>query len=213
MRIFFLLVISIFLLYAQDQFQYIQPISVEVQPKVKRVKKPKIVVEVVKTQKPAEKIVLDKNITKTMAVVEEKLDADEDGVEDAFDKCPNTAKGFSVDALGCPQTATLHVTFQPDKYSITSSMDSEINKFVRFLKENKNYQVVIYGYTDSIGEKKANKILSQKRADAVKNELIKRGISATKLTAIGRGEENPIASNMYKIGREKNRRIEIELIQ
>ena len=81
------------------------------------------------------------------------------------------------------------------------------------LKKNKSYQVIIYGYTDSIGDKIKNKLLSQRRANAIKEGLMSHGISATKLTAIGKGEANPIADNMYAKGREKNRRIEIELIK
>ncbi len=81
------------------------------------------------------------------------------------------------------------------------------------MKKNTNYQVIIYGYTDSVGDENDNKTLSQKRANTVKKGLMTLGVSATKLTAIGRGEESPIADNTDAEGREKNRRIEIELIQ
>jgi OOP family OmpA-OmpF porin len=161
--------------------------------------------------------VVDENLSldTTIKKVQEDQEPDEDGdgVFDENDKCPHTLVGFSVDGDGCPQTATVNVIFGPDRYDLTPAMSDEILKFSDFLKRNPAYQVIIYGYTDSRGDEKTNKILSQNRADAIMNALIENGVKPSKLTAIGRGESNPIASNMYKIGREKNRRIEIILIQ
>ncbi|RTZ66887.1 MAG: hypothetical protein DSZ29_02205 [Aquificaceae bacterium] len=68
--------------------------------------------------------------------------------------------------------------------------------------------IVIAGHTDSQGSKKANKALSQKRAEAVVNYLQKKGINKSNLKAIGFGEEKPIASNKTSKGRALNRRIE-----
>ena len=142
-----------------------------------------------------------------------ELDSDDDGVVDSQDSCPDTSKEFVVDPEGCPQTTTLKVNFAPGKYNVTDSLVNQLQEFALFLKENKGYQVIIYGYTDSIGDAKANKVLSQKRANAVMEALSRYKISSVRLTAIGKGEVDPIADNMNKEGRAKNRRIEVELLQ
>lgn len=142
-----------------------------------------------------------------------EVDSDDDGIPDSKDKCPDTSKDFMVDGYGCPQTATLKVTFDSGKYALTDKIVTELQTFALFLKENTGYQVLVFGYTDSKGDKKKNQVLSQNRADAIKEGLIRYGISETRLTAIGKGIENPIADNETKEGRAKNRRIEVELIQ
>jgi len=202
--------------YASQDFPFIEPLSVEVAPHHHLQKVEKVIVQPPKDVAPAGAKVEAPLIEESLNLQEDEIvfpDSDNDGVFDANDKCPNTTEGFVVDGDGCPKKATIHVVFGPDQYTVVASMQPEIKKFADFLKENKGYQVLIYGYTDSRGDDQANKILSQKRADAIMNALIENGVSSTKLTAIGRGEQNPIASNMYKLGREKNRRIEIELIK
>jgi OOP family OmpA-OmpF porin len=142
-----------------------------------------------------------------------ELDSDDDGVVDSKDQCPDTSKDFVVDGYGCPQTATLKVFFGPGKYNVTDELVDDLQNFALFLKENKGYDVIIYGYTDSVGNADLNKKLSQKRAEAVKEALTRYGISETRLTSIGKGEENPVGNNKTKEGRAKNRRIEVELLQ
>ncbi len=140
------------------------------------------------------------------------LDSDDDGIVDSKDKCPDTSKDFMVDGYGCPKTTTLRVNFAPSKYDISDNLIDDLETFALFLKENSAYQVIIYGYTDSSGNEEANKKLSQRRANAVKEALSRYGIKSTRMTAIGRGEADPIADNMDKEGRAQNRRIEVELL-
>ncbi|EDZ61616.1 protein containing OmpA/MotB C-terminal domain [Sulfurimonas gotlandica GD1] len=142
-----------------------------------------------------------------------ELDSDDDGIVDSKDKCPDTSKDFVVDGYGCPQTATLKVNFAPSKYNVSEELVNDLQNFALFLKENPGYQILIYGYTDSIGSAAANKTLSQNRANAVKEALSRYGIKTTRMTAIGKGEANPIADNTTKTGRAENRRIEVELLQ
>ena len=92
-------------------------------------------------------------------------------------------------------------------------MTKELKEFSEFLKKHLSYQVLIYSYTDSIGEEKENKLLTQKRAKVVEKILLDYGIASIKLTPIGKGEKEPLESNMNKSGRDKNNRVEIALIK
>jgi len=142
-----------------------------------------------------------------------EIDSDGDGIADSQDKCVNTSKDFVVDGYGCPQTATLEVFFKTDRFEVTDDLIHDLQNFALFLKENKGYNVIIYGYTDSSGNATANKILSQKRANSVKEALTRYGINSGRLKAVGRGKENPIGDNKTSVGRAQNRRIEVELIK
>jgi OOP family OmpA-OmpF porin len=142
-----------------------------------------------------------------------EVDSDDDGISDSKDECPNTSKDFVVDGYGCPQTATLKVNFETGKYNVSEELINDLQTFALFLKENTGYEVIIYGYTDSVGSEILNRKLSQNRANAVKEALTRYGIKRTRLTSIGKGEANPVADNATKAGRAQNRRIEVELLQ
>lgn len=141
-----------------------------------------------------------------------EIDSDFDGVVDSKDQCPNTAEEFSVDGYGCPQTATLKVNFASAKYDINQELINDLQNFALFLKENTGYDLIIYGFTDSIGKTAVNQKLSQYRANAIKEVLSLYGINPSKMTTVGKGEANPVADNKTKEGRAQNRRIEVELI-
>ena len=143
-----------------------------------------------------------------------ELDSDGDGVFDFRDKCPGTPKGFKVDNDGCPLSATLEVHFPSNGYEISPSLIDDVKVFANFLKENPSYKrVIIRGHTDSSGDEAKNKILSQNRANSVKEALMSYGISEGRLTAIGKGSMHPVADNATPEGRAQNRRIEVELIK
>jgi len=99
------------------------------------------------------------------------------------------------------------VTFATAKAIINPSSKFILNKAYNTLVAYPKLKVEIQGYTDNIGSSTSNQKLSQKRADAVKLWLVQKGIDATRLVAKGYGEDNPIASNNTKEGRQKNRRI------
>jgi len=139
------------------------------------------------------------------------LDTDGDGVYDYLDKCPGTPPSFKVDINGCPLQATLRLTFASSSYVIREESYQEVVDFAKFLDENQQYKVEIVGHTDSIGKKAGNMSLSQGRANATKEALIKEGVDASRLQSRGRGELDPIANNRTKEGRQTNRRIEVKL--
>jgi len=141
------------------------------------------------------------------------VDSDKDGIFDPQDKCPNTPEGFKVDADGCPLTATLKINFETNSDKIKLNGDREVHQFADFLKDSPAYKANIVGYTDSVGTDAYNQKLSLKRANATKEILLKDGVAADRLTAEGKGEANPIASNATEEGRALNRRVEAELIK
>ncbi len=144
----------------------------------------------------------------TAAVI---LDSDKDSVFDPQDKCPNTPAGFKVDADGCPLKATLHLNFITNGHGVDAAGTAKVNDFAGFLKESPAYKASIIGHTDSSASDKYNQKLSEKRAQQVKTMLINQGVAADRLTASGKGETMPVASNKTKQGRAENRRIEVEL--
>ncbi len=146
-----------------------------------------------------------------VAPVAAAIDSDNDGVLDQNDQCAKTPSAYKVDEIGCPVKATINDHFTFDSDHIDATATSEINTFAVFMKENPSYKATIIGHTDSIGTPEYNQQLSKKRAEKVKNALIEQGIEADRLTALGKGENLPIMSNILKEGRAENRRIELEL--
>jgi OOP family OmpA-OmpF porin len=70
--------------------------------------------------------------------------------------------------------------------------------------------VIATGHTDSVGTDAYNQKLSERRAAAVKEYLVSKGMPASKITTIGKGESQPVATNKTAEGRQKNRRVDIE---
>jgi outer membrane protein OmpA-like peptidoglycan-associated protein len=184
-------------LFSQTQdYPLIQPVSVEIAP-VQTLQK------ILPSQK-EEKVAQTKKTTKS--------DTDADGILDDGDLCPDTPKEFVVDASGCPVQAALQINFDSNSYKVSDKYSNSLKDFSEFLLKNTEYQVLIYGFSDSLENDKESKTLSQQRANAVKNSLIQNRVSSTKLTAIGRGEESPVTDSQSEEGHAQNRRIEIEII-
>ena len=101
----------------------------------------------------------------------------------------------------------LYFDYDSDKILPTSY--AEIERLSLFLKRNKQIHIEIIGHTDNQGSKSYNLDLSQRRAAALMNALIRKGIAADRLTSKGMGSEAPIATNDTEEGRAQNRRVEI----
>jgi outer membrane protein OmpA-like peptidoglycan-associated protein len=102
--------------------------------------------------------------------------------------------------------------FDSGKSSIKREAVDNFSKVVEFINTYPKNKVRIEGHTDSTGSNQLNLKLSQLRADAVKNLLVKNGIQASQVNAIGMGEELPIADNSSNAGKAKNRRVEIIIL-
>ena len=142
----------------------------------------------------------------------ENPDLDGDGVPNGRDKCPNTRPGAVVDLDGCEVEAVISlegVHFDFDKATLRPEAIVILNQAVGLLKTQNRVVVEIAGHTDSVGSEQYNQALSERRAIAVKDYLESQGISATRLTARGYGEAQPVASNDTEEGRAQNRRVEL----
>ena len=141
-------------------------------------------------------------------------DSDGDGVYDDSDACPGTATDVVVDARGCPVmiesevSIDLQVQFDTNKADVKPEYDARIGEVADFMKAHPDSTAVIEGHTDDRGDAAYNQQLSQRRADSVRAYLIeKKGVSADRITAVGYGEERPIADNATAAGRQANRRV------
>lgn len=141
-------------------------------------------------------------------------DDDGDGVNNCLDKCPGTEKGLRVDAKGCPIEVVkrLKVNFDFDKSDIKPQYHKELAAFAEFAKQYQGVNIEIDGHTDGKGTDAYNMKLSQRRANSVREYLIKNfGMKAERLTAVGFGKSKPIADNNTDAGRAENRRMEAVL--
>jgi outer membrane protein OmpA-like peptidoglycan-associated protein len=100
------------------------------------------------------------------------------------------------------------VNFEFNKATLTKYSERILWKAHNAMVANSDVRVVITGYTDNVGSQKYNQALSLKRAQAVKNWLVEKGIASDRMRTVGRGENEPVASNETEEGRLENRRIE-----
>ena len=101
------------------------------------------------------------------------------------------------------------VLFNTGSYQLSAAADAALAKVAYNLRQFPNTDVTVVGFTDNTGSEAINDKLSQERADAVMDYLISAGIPSSRLKAIGRGWNDPIASNATAEGRAQNRRVEI----
>lgn len=148
-------------------------------------------------------------------------DKDGDGVLDKDDQCVDTPG--TVANNGCPEVTeevqkTLNeyartILFDTGKSSIKAESTSVMVDIITILNEYPNAKFTVEGHTDSSGGASTNQRLSEARALSVKDFLVSKGIGEFRLSAVGFGEDKPIASNRTRAGRTQNRRVEINLVK
>ena len=101
--------------------------------------------------------------------------------------------------------------FATNKTVILPTSEQSMSDLASFLLQNPSVTIHITGHTDAVGSDEANQILSEGRANAVRADLIKRGVAAERMTAEGKGEREHVADNDTEEGRQLNRRVEFTI--
>ena len=103
------------------------------------------------------------------------------------------------------------VLFDFDQASLKANSRDSITTLANYLIKNPDRKVIVEGYTDSKGSAAYNQGLSERRANAVKNALVRAGVDPSRIVAQGYGKEYPVASNATNSGRAQNRRVEVTI--
>ena len=153
------------------------------------------------------------------------FDRDGDGVVDSRDQCPSEAEtrnGFQ-DSDGCPDQLPAPVAkfvgvipgieFDAGRSSLRPESTATLDAAVKLFTQYPALRLRISVHSDNVGSAADNRALSGRRANALRDYLIDRGIDAARVEARGAGQEEPIASNADEAGRAANRRVEFSLIQ
>lgn len=146
-------------------------------------------------------------------------DTDGDGVNDEEDKCPNEAGPASN--FGCPvidviiiekvNKAAQNIFFATGSAKLLAKSYTSLKDVAQILKDNPSYKINVDGYTDITGNADKNQILSESRANSVKEYLMGNGVDESRITSTGHGINDPVADNKTVAGRAKNRRVEMKL--
>jgi outer membrane protein OmpA-like peptidoglycan-associated protein len=105
------------------------------------------------------------------------------------------------------------ILFDTGKTALKPGAKSTLSKIAKQLQTDPSLKIAVEGHTDSVGGTATNQALSEKRANAVRDYLVSAGISSDHITADGKGEESPIATNKTAAGRQQNRRVELVITQ
>jgi OOP family OmpA-OmpF porin len=140
-------------------------------------------------------------------------DDDTDGVTNSVDACSDTPVGSRVGSRGCPLAGEriaiiTNINFDFDRVTVREDVRKRLSRVIALLKEMSGIHVQIVGYTDDVGSTEYNLTLSFRRAESVRDYMVKHGIESMRLTVAGRGKTEPLVSNSTPQGRAVNRRVE-----
>ena len=102
--------------------------------------------------------------------------------------------------------------FATAQTTILPSSQRALDLLYELLDENPNLYIRIVGHTDDVGSEQDNKLLSEGRDNSIQLEMVKRGIASKRIQTMGKGELEPLVPNTSEANRQKNRRVEIEII-
>lgn len=102
-----------------------------------------------------------------------------------------------------------NILFEVNKSSLKPGAERTLGRVAEFLQQYPERQVLVEGFTDSLGSDAYNQNLSERRAEAVVSFLVSQGVAQSRLTSKGYGEEYPVGNNETDSGRQQNRRVEL----
>src|SRR5690606_37866824 len=120
----------------------------------------------------------------------------------------DSGDGANASSATTPRFVLKGITFDTGKATIRDESFPRLDSVVEYMTHKKNSRIEISGHTDNVGNAKANKLLSERRAKACRDYLILKGIDGGRMEASGHGVERRIAPNDPDEGRQQNRRIE-----
>jgi OmpA-OmpF porin, OOP family len=144
-----------------------------------------------------------------------ELDSDKDGVVNRLDECPDTSAGVRVDVKGCEIREVIRlpgVTFETNSDRLLPGAEQVLADAAATLRMNRDLVIEVAGHTDSDGSAEYNEGLSERRAETVRDYLIRLGADSANLTARGYGESQPVADNTTAEGKARNRRVELRIL-
>jgi len=124
----------------------------------------------------------------------------------------NTPSNVTKTDRGLMMTFQSDVLFPTNSSYLTDQAKDALLEFVNVVKDHASANIQVDGHTDATGTAEYNKWLSDKRANSVKEFLVSAGVSRSRISTEGYGLEKPIDSNKTKEGRQRNRRVEITIL-
>ncbi|MGD8257220.1 MAG: AAA family ATPase [Desulfobacterales bacterium] len=167
---------------------------------------------------PTQDLAADENTAKQQPQKEITSNTEEKQQADQIESVSETPKvSDSPDAGGKQELVSLPerkflIYFKHNSNELSDESFEVLNRIAGFMLQNPTASISIAGYTDSSGSYSYNVSVSQFRANIIKTFLVGKGVNPSKIAATGLGPENPIASNATAEGRQKNRRVEIDII-
>jgi OOP family OmpA-OmpF porin len=154
-------------------------------------------------------------VQETVVEVPVVIDGDGDGVPDAADQCKDTVGGAKVEPDGCVRKQQVivlpNIEFALNRAELAPAGREVLDTVVRFMNDQPEIELGIRGHTDATGGELYNLRLSQARAASAMAYLVEKGIAARRMRSAGYGETRPLASNETDEGRERNRRVELNI--
>jgi len=135
-----------------------------------------------------------------------------DGTDDGLKNVKTEFNDAARTDEGIKFSLSSDVLFPTNSSYLTEKAKSELNKLVKILNQDKSKKIRVDGHTDATGEVNYNIWLSEKRAASVKKFLEDAGVTASRITTKGLGPNKPIADNKTADGRQKNRRVEVIIL-
>jgi outer membrane protein OmpA-like peptidoglycan-associated protein len=140
-------------------------------------------------------------------------DAIKQRAKDALDKVAQAGVSVKQESRGTVITIPSSDLFDPGQARVLSSVEDQLTLVADAIKAQGDRRITVEGYTDSRASDDTSRVLSQKRADAVRSYLVTLGVPGDRIEARGFGSARPVASNDHEEGRAENRRVEIVVVK